>query len=467
MLKRYLKKIFFVFLITTVAALYLITANIDRIGWELGTHFGEYIENEAEIDNYKVKDYSNANEEWEIIDNNIYISKRHSFYFIDDGLISLIIISRPKLTANLLCIVQESNRKPFLIKAKLVLLQHQMDVASYELTCKYPASNIVSYDVQLYLINKLRNETERTKSPIKLKVKTRYRMNFYKNSNDFKTALCGPLIFLNSHEKFEEFKKWLEINAGLGYQKIIIYVILISNEEMFNELIMRYKEIVEVRPYKIIPNVNYLKDNNPFYTPELYLKIKNDPLHWVHHRAIINGCFLSCFKDYERVSVIDIDEIIIPNTGKIQYLESTDLIEDKIKCEFNINNYIDSLNLINFKKKYTTKRSLRFYNAYYLDSELIRKIFYFLKLNVTNEFVFKKRFDIIIKSNNGFFSFSVLNEKDFKYLKHLINFYDNYYMSDVSLINFETDVFHRIWMIQETRKEEFGLGKVDIFKLIN
>jgi len=461
-----LKKNFLVFCFL-IAILILITnkLNIGTLEWDFKSNFGFL--NENDISNSVIRNYSNENEEWELIDDNIFISKSLSFYFVDDGIISSIMISRNTLKVNLFCLVKVlkgNNQYSYVIKAKIYPLETQ-DHSSYRLDCYFPQfknmdlSEVIDYDFKLNVLIK-NFGIERTKRSIQLKLKSKI-----KNKTRHDTVLCGPLIYLNSKDDYENFALWLNYNVKMGYQKIIIYVILVENEELFNQLIMKYKDIVEIRPYQYIPNVNYLNtdDKNPYMTPEVYIKSKTEWSHWVKHRAIINGCFLSCVKDFDRVAVFDIDELIVPHSGEIKSFEGDDefslaKLED-VKCEYNINNYMDNFNTKNFKKNSLPRISYRFYNSYYLDALFIKSIFFYLKLNSSHTTQFEKSFHIPIHQNGKFY-FSILNEKDFSYLKFLIHFYDNYYMNNYLLTNSSKNIFKRIWMIQETVRTEFGFGKV-------
>ena len=469
--KANLKKCLLVFCILLVIFKIITNKSIEfeTIEWDFKSNFGFLDEND--IANYMTRNYSsNENEEWVLLDDNIYIARNLSFYFLDDGMINSILISRNMLTANLFCHVQVStlkNQNSYVIKAKIYPLE-TTDHSSYRLDCYFPQyknmalNELSGHDFQLFILVKSRG-IERTQRSIQLKLKSKI-----KNKKIQDTALCGPMIYLISKDDHESFALWLNSNIKMGFQKIIIYVILIENEEKFNRLIMKYKNIVEVRSYKYIPNIHYLtRDHkNPYFTPEIYIKSKTEWSHWVHHRAVINGCFLSCVKEFTRVAIFDIDELIVPHSGEIKAFigehEFTLTKLEDLKCEYSINNYIDNFNAKNFKKNAVPRMSYRFYNSYYLDESFIKSMFFYLKLNFSHTTHFTNSFHIPIH-HNGKFYFSIFNKKDLAYLKFLIHFYDNYYMKKYLPINLSKNSLKRIWMLQETRRTEFGLGKVCVF----
>ena len=476
MVKIKYKKYLFAF--ATFLLIYFIVPknSIEFNEWQIKLNLGFL--DEFDLINYTIHNYFDENEEWEILDKNIYIAKNLSFYFVNDGIINTIIISRNLLRENLVCIVNvstENSYKLYTIKAKLYTLEVQ-DQSSYKLQCLFPQyknsyhNDLNGHDFHLYIYNWKKDiGIERTKRNIKLKLKFKN-----KNKDQRHSALCGPMLYLDSPESYENFVLWLNFNIKMGFQKIILYVILVEKEDMFNELISKYKDTVEVRPYKSIPNAHYLRENliSPFITPVVYIKSKHERTHWVHHRAVINGCFLSCVNDFERVAVFDIDELIIPNNGQLhnmldiseipfKYSQMINKIPlfDTLKCENNINRYIDNLNVMNFKKESVEHISYRFFNSYYIDASFVNNLFYYFKLNISSLHHFRNAFQIPVHHNGDFF-FSILTEKDFYYLKFLINFYDSYYVKKFLQKNVSTSPLNRIWMLQETFQTEFGFGKV-------
>ena len=77
---------------------------------------------EADAENYSFNNYADENEEWELIDKNIYISRQFSFYFMDERIISSIIISRFGLKSNIFCLIQ-TDGSSFITKSILISLE--------------------------------------------------------------------------------------------------------------------------------------------------------------------------------------------------------------------------------------------------------------------------------------------------------------------------------------------------------
>ena len=449
---------------------------------------------ETDVNSYPFKKYSNQNEEWELLDNNVYISRHLSFYFIDERTISSVIISRFGLVPNIFCLihVKENNKvtNAVLVKSNLLELEIQQSTTFYKIECRIPENvnfKVKNSKLSLYLIykhflffNSIILTMERTERPIILQMKTKYNMNFFKNSSEYRIALCGPFLYLKS-KTYDQLKLWLDINIKIGYKKIILYLISVENSEKFNRLFEEYKDFVEIRYYQNIPNVFYLREkhSSPYINAGDYTKalqnaisknkfefyFKEIELHWVHHRAIINGCFMSCFKDYERVSIIDTDELIIPLSAEARNLfyDRTSRVKadniyfrtqlEKVKCNYDINKYINSLNQIHLNTNYTPNISLWMQYSHYLDSSTVKNIFRNLKIKASHIQKFQKSLNITIY-DMGNLTFSVNNEGEFNYLKNLISFYDNVYLSGETLIRLEDRGLNRIWSVQDT-----GSGK--------
>ena len=442
---------------------------------------------------YSVKYYRNPNNEWELLDNNIFISRKLSFYYIDDGLINTIVFSRNNLLSNFICLIHATgskNTKSVLLKSvELVQLESswKFNVSSYKLKIQFKISTDAAIKknlkFEMYFIYEtlytkfLALKRERTRRPIVLKV-----IRNKNNSDINKIALCGPMLYLdlNSHNSLKE---WIEFNIRIGYQRIILYVILLGAREKYKKLFLQYSDVVEVRQFNYIPNVNYEDTSSYYHDPILYVKyvkyhrlhdINDDwDTHFVYHRGLMNGCFLSCFKDYHRVTVIDNDELIYPNSGQVNYLFhdkdqvnpqiTTQNLNEQLKhfrCQNNINKYIDELNLVYFNQSDVSNISLWMHYGHYINASLVKQIFYHFKIKLFNMISFNTSFDISIHHKRNI-SFSVTDQTDFIYLKNLVYFFDNSYLNGESLIKLENNYYKRIWMIQESEKRQLGWGKVN------
>ena len=142
---------------------------------------------------------------------------------------------------------------------------------------------------------------EQTRRPIVLKV-----IRNKNNSDINKIALCGPMLHLDL-KFYNSIKEWIDFNIRIGYHRIILYVILLESSEKYKKLFFQYNDIVEVRQINYIPNVNYLESNkitsSYYYDPILYVNsakyirlndiIDDYDTHFIYHRGLINGCFLS------------------------------------------------------------------------------------------------------------------------------------------------------------------------------
>jgi hypothetical protein len=474
---------------TKVTFLNVVSAGIMQISWIIGVKIG-YI-NEYDLNNYQVKNYSNENEDWEIINTNIFIARKFSFYFHDDQTVSTIIITKEFQMPYMTCLVQVSTntlQKSFIITPIFYSIHTSGHITSYKLECplrQLKFDKHKSYGFRLYFIYKnsffklIDLTREVTKRAIDLTIKSKSQ----NKSTQQKIALCGPMLYLDN-ASYDNFKTWLQINVKIGYQKILLYVLSLENESKFNRLFNKHKGVVEVKRYKYIPDIYYRMSNrtNPFINPESHVNTSkinrkkfffdHDDTHLVQHSVVINGCFLTLYKEYDRISVIDNDELIFPNSGKIEYLfdDSKVLkpVEDmmkqlkNVKCEYNMNKYINNLNEIYFNKTFKTNISLWMHYSHYLDSEIVEKIFHEFKIYTQNMSTFKNNFTISINDKRNI-SFSIQNENDFIYLKNLINFYDHYYLNGEFLSKLGKNSFKRIWIIQESRKKELGWGKVRFY----
>ena len=409
---------------------------------------------------------NSKNSDWELLDRNIFISRNLTFYFYDDNLINSIVISRETLHEEaLFCLIEviskikRREKNYFKIKAKLQQLENKYGNSCFKLECEFHRyqMGVETHEFYLYFLHQggVDNEVKQTERAIRLNIQ----YNEITIKQQSRTAICGPMLYLDliSHNNLQQ---WIELNIKMGYSKIVLYYFWIENMKLFEQLIFNYKDIVEIRPYLFIPNVNYVKKNQSslYIDPKVYAKsldnIFNIRIHWVHHRAIINGCFLSCFKHYDRIVVMDTDELIVPraikNFSETMYLKDT-------PCEISINRYIDNLNLKYSNKTFLNKISMWFPYVQYLDNAFVKSIFKVFKLSISNMTKFSKTFNITIQNN---VNISILNEYDFQYLKRQIDLNEKFF----KIFSPESNVFRRIWYLEESIKEEFGQGKVIMLK---
>ena len=310
-------------------------------------------------------------------------------------------------------------------------------------------------------------------------------MNYFKNSTKLQIALCGPMLYLTS-KSYKQLEAWIKINYKIGYKKIILYLISVEDLEKYKMLFNKYKDLIEIRYFKNIPKVFYstLQQQSPYIKSEDYTKALQNAisknkynfwyheimLHWVYHRAVINGCFLSCLKDYERVTVIDTDELVIPISGLVVRnlffnkdklsIPSTSVDKryfkaqfKKVKCDYDINKYINKLNKISFKRNYVSNVSLWMPYSHYIDFSTVQNIFNSFKKYYSIFGSFKNSLNLTIYDFKGNFTFTVDSENDFNYFKSLIDFFENVYSKD--FIKLEDHYLNRIWSIHDP-----GSGKV-------
>ena len=303
--------ILMIFLFKYYESVIIIELLIKNLYWSFQIKMG----NEHKTNSFT--NYKNPNNEWELLDNNIFISRKLSFYYIDDGLINTKVFSRNHLRSNFICLIHATDGKhsqSFLLKpVEIIQLEssRKYSVTSYKL--KIPFKSFITVVIkrnlrfEMYFIyetfftNFLVLKRERTRRPIVLKI-----IRNKNNSDIYKIALCGPMLYLDL-KSFNSLKDWIEFNIRIGYHRIILYVILLESSEKYKKLFLQYNDIVEVRQLSYIPNVNYLESNKVtssyYYDPILYVKeakyirlndiIDDYDTHFIYHRGLINGCFLS------------------------------------------------------------------------------------------------------------------------------------------------------------------------------
>ena len=471
----------------------LINAIFELIRWSFCVKIG--LINIYDVNNYEFRNYTNENEDWELLNNDIFISRKFSYYFRSDNLVSTIILTKEFTLPYLTCLVQvftdKNHEKSFFVKPNFEYLHSSGHIAAYKLEC--PLEGLInvrkenSQKFKLYMIHKysflylVTVSHERTKRAINLEIISKNRL-----SNERKSAICGPMLYLDS-KSYENFKYWLEINIKIGYQKIVLNIISLENKAKFYRLFDKYKDVVDIKPYEFIPDLYYLKNNktSPYIKPEEYANrskknrlqfvFDHDDSHLTQHRAVINGCFLSLSKNYNLISVIDNDEIIFPNSGTIKYLfddetnivinnlaESVATQLNEVKCAYNMNKYIENLNKIYLNTYESTNISMWLHYSHHLEPNFVHNMFNHFKAKVITMREFNGNFSIFLQDKRNI-SISVQNEGDFIYLKNLVNFYDQIYLNGKSLNKLETNINKRIWIIQESRRKELGWGKVCTF----
>jgi hypothetical protein len=258
------------------------------------------------------------------------------------------------------------------------------------------------------------------------------------------------------------FRWWVELNKHMGYEKIFISNQSIENHASFHEIFNQNKDFLELSTLKCIPNLQDFRHVANF----TYLKKFSDLIYGIGEYAvlkfelinvlILNECYLDNIDKYKYVTVVDVDETIIPravsnfhtidqsndfvsalqgqpsrkdvfNNVKCDRYDSSIAIEDKTLVEAY---FIDLSKELEIKKPI----ALHFQHGFYIHNGVVEKVmasikktlFYHSKLGTNSLINYTlTATDSDSTKDNLTFSFTIKNKKDLRYAESLLKVYQN------------------------------------------
>ena len=383
-------------------------------------------------------------EEWEnILNKFIFIRRASVVYSENDSLVSMLLLANESQVADIGSVVFDLSAKSKLnqafnysrtiqLNSKTIkrLLSFNIKYSTYRLDYlfnikKYLKRNMSSFgDIQIKLKSFFFNNLElfHLKDSINVKILKYTRSDSQDDSSKLKVALCTKMYNLTL-DHYDDFKLWIQLNNLIGYDKIIIYNNSIPHEK-FSSLFELYSDFVEVKPYRTIPAIDNSFNNQTKTKYHENMTVLSKEELFLNERLVINECFLENRLTYDFISVLDYDELLVP------------------QIDGNIKDY-----LLFLQRKYQRNTGFSFWFRYvtFIDNEFIKNNFDAIAHNYTNssqiiKFYYEKQKKIEFQVNS------------FSHLNYLVDSIENIHENSSSL-------FNRIFMIREKRRYEFDFGK--------
>jgi hypothetical protein len=416
--------------------------------------------------NYEKLPYD-ENGEWIALDDKIYFRKSSVFFFPDElriiGFFIGDITNKTKINAVVKLEEKFKNYKTYerLLECSQKVLLTSPLYNSYIVECPLNIEKLKRFpkhfDLKVYYINK---ETFfKIKKPLNVQIKL--------NENRKDDAVLCVRILHAKMDDFENFKQWFEITKYIGYKKIIIYNNTIPKEPFENFLNIN-RDSIEVRQYTTVPHFNSSNaSKSPFIRSFFDLDIKtSDGFIITHDRLALNECYASFIKEYNKVGIMDFDEIIIPNgyaDKAIDHKNMLNLLKESNTehCKYDIVEYLNSIK--NDKMLLKDSVSYWFGFSWLIDTEFSTIVFQSLRKTLDKHKKVKSpiEFTAIQPTNNKTYYFSIWNNQDLQYAKDLLEIYDYLFTnnSNANINNFYSDRFSRVFFIQQKEFKRLCYGK--------
>jgi hypothetical protein len=377
--------------------------------------------------------HSINDDEWEFIpDYFIFIRRSGVFYSRNDSLISILLLANDSNVTSLksaLFSLQLINKCDQVIENFSIELHNKTLKRLLSFKLGYSAYRLdYSFDLKQYLLENVDFSSDvRINAKIyfmNLKVGMNVNILKYTRSNSLNVALCSKMYNLTD-QNFESFKIWIKLNKLIGYDKLIIYNNSIPNEK-FSSLFKLYSDFVQVKQYRRIPK--FEKDQTTNYYNNL-ASLNMEAL-FLNERLVLNECFLENRLNYDFISVLDYDELIVPPS------------------KVNIKAYLNDL-----KVKYAKSNATSFWFRYvtFLENKSIIKNFDIKPGKNTELFNLNQKLKFNFNQNESI-EFQIDNISHFDFL---INTKDHVFK--INKLN--DSLFNRAFMLREKSTFEFGFGK--------
>ena len=457
-----LMKIFYISIaLTTISIVYLsyvqkIEINASLTSQKLNSNIKE--KKRFKIEQNRSIEANDCNNEWLILNSNVYFRPNLAFYYSDLNKIKLYLEHRSSYDLNITLIVD-------LIFKRHNPQQFLLDKIKYEKIAQHGEYKFAAIETQINLFSSIdaiqqiqvEVKSQSCNSSIRLELKIK-RFNQIESLKDH-SIVCSKVYYVNK-ELGNQFKWWIEMNRIHGYKKVVIYNNSIENSNEFNKLFSDNMKFVQLIQFKCIPN--FLDVNNtqkPFINDfrEIGSKYKKQIVTYHVHfeEFVFTECYLENKDKYKYITINDQDETVVPrylnDFRKIQ----TDLIENNIKftdkskqkCfygEKNLNNIEEYLKKLKTKLIATSKNqniSFHFSTGIYIKDKTMNVFFNQLGY-IFNETSFSNQsnqsmyvYSINVKENDEKnnrkggqlmnFNVTIKSQKEFLYAKYLYKLYFN------------------------------------------
>jgi hypothetical protein len=268
-------------------------------------------------------EYCNENGEWEMCGRFAYFKRSASYYFVDAGHLRLNLVLKNGDLFNFSVQILVFNGPETVFNSEIdsnsTILRTKWKIAEYE-----QANLDVKFNINQYLpkfnphklemfvfVSDLMNGSK-TEAPLRVKMK------HLKDPNRAGSMICTKCLNLkNSDKDLISLRWWFEVNKRIGYSKI--YLCNHTIDQVFADLFHDYKEILLVDKLECIPNLqgSYTNTEEKYFRSYLSLVYPHNRQYLVYkyeliNQLILNECYLENVDRYKFITVIDIDETILP-----------------------------------------------------------------------------------------------------------------------------------------------------------
>ncbi|CAF0819621.1 unnamed protein product [Brachionus calyciflorus] len=275
-----------------------------------------------------------------------------------------------------------------------------------------------------------------TKNELKAKCKL-LKSDFDKKKS---SMVCSKCLYLNTKDHFKSFQWWLEINLRAGYEKL--YFCNHFSDESFQELFKKYENFLIIGSMKCLPNL-LANPSLPKYFKS-YTELDNEfILFEIMCQLIVNECYLQNIDKYKYITVVDNDEVIIPQVLEKkellsiqEYLNTASMNHKKnfqdLKCvqqgSTDLESYID---LLTTKLNVRRPRTFYFKQGFFINNILLNNIIDHIEVFLSNTTLTNNQsvfnYQIEIKEHkipngltNQAFIFKIESKFDYDYARALV-----------------------------------------------
>ena len=438
------------------------------------------------------------NELWEQMNEWIFFKRSSAYYIIEDNLFKIYLISKDNFKLNVDITLKGDTvdkwSKKFTIhnlayEQKEVRLNYNLNMLSFKFNL-LEYFNFEDYDEVLKRGNfnltayfsQTGNLNYRTQYPINVNIKYIKSKNGSSKKNG--SIICSKCLYFKNNDDYKYLLWWLELNKQIGYTKVIFCNQSIPDTKGFRHLFETYKDFIELKQFRSIPNFS---DSNKkispfqhnFLTDYFQLSPSQEVYDWnVDGYDVLhtNECFLENADKYEHVTVVDIDETIMPRINS-KFKKKSDTFEyvkqlntDSLRESIAIKKEMSSLSntcssrdqnkiIDSYLSSIADKTNFHFSMAYYLKDVTVKMIFNafeaYFKSNSSNSL--RQAIEVIditpkSKFHNPYnYTFIIKNQDELIYAKnllfiyrHFIEKFENKYTKQLSGLS---EQFHRYFYI--------------------
>ena len=186
---------------------------------------------------------------------------------------------------------------------------YKFDLLKYLKIDSYDQILNSDYIFHLYVSNS-KNSTEETQYPIYVNLKyIRSRINHTKDGS----IACSKCMWLKEKD-YQNLFWWIELHKKAGYKKAVFCNNSVPNTKEFHDLFEKNKDFIEVGQFDYFPD--FINNQNSSSHKYLYTYDQLGPGFPVDSDSFsmmnLNECFLNNTHKYKHISVVDLDEVIIP-----------------------------------------------------------------------------------------------------------------------------------------------------------